>query len=165
MSWLAFTLLTLGLFGYTLEVVSGAKILPRSWWLYNNEKPACIVCKDADAFIIPSNESWMEQAKAEWSACVASGSSRQGCDDALRADWLQHGRQLNDLQGNPYLKAIRRFHMAIEARNRSVLWNLIIGGLLHVLSLLMGVLWMLFTYVGVSGWINKAKTSKKRLAY
>ncbi len=134
-------------FGCSLEVISGTVVLPRFWWLNNDPKPACIYCEEINKFIIHPNayEEWEKREFAKWNACMAdlatrgvavTGDARKPCDEALNADWQSVGSRLKTLKGNVYRKAEIRFRMAIEAQNRKALWSLILGSVVHLLSIL-----------------------------
>ena len=133
-------------FGYSLELISGTVVLPRFWWVYKDPKPACMYCEEINKFIIQPNayEEWEKQAVAKWNTCLAdlatkgvaeTGDARKSCDEAINADWQSVGSRLKTLKGNVYRKAEIRFRMAIEAQNRKALWSLVLGSVLHLLSI------------------------------
>jgi len=134
-------------FGCSLEMISGTVVLPRFWWLNHDPKPACIYCEEINKFIIQPNayEEWEKREFAKCNACMAdlaargvavTGDARKPCDEALNADWQSVGSRLRTLKGNVYRKAEIRFRMAIEAQNRKALWSLILGSVVHLLSIL-----------------------------
>lgn len=148
-------------FGISLEIISGTPLVPRAWWLYNKETAACIICTDSDAaFVIPNGAyaSWMAQANATWRSCKDAFAEAE-CDRAYRADYNLTGKHLRDLDGNPYEKALERFRMATEAKNRDVFWNLTIGAVLHALSILNGFIFFMFMYVSYQE--NKEKSERE----
>jgi hypothetical protein len=144
-NWRLFILLVLTAAGLaaTLEIISGIKIIPRAWWLGNeNSAAACIVCSGIESFSLPkAYESWEQFEIKRYKNCVAAlpgktastKAERAPCEAPYLADWYSLGSRLHRVNQNYYSAAIIRFDFAIWAKNGSLFWNQIVGLILHLL--------------------------------
>ncbi len=157
------------IFATTLEVISGGKIIPRVWWLRNeNAAPACIFCSAAQSFTASKAfDAWQTFEQGRWRKCVASlpykmptKDQRAPCDAAYVADWYSLGSRLRSGSQGYYSAAVARFRFAMWAKNGSLFWNQILGSALHLASLI----FLLFFALGVEDFYEKMQRRSKGLA-
>ncbi|MBM4049089.1 MAG: hypothetical protein FJ279_28650 [Planctomycetes bacterium] len=175
------------LFLFSLEVITGEKRLPRIWWLWDKPEAICLVCSEhAARYILPTETEKETELRSAFQVCMISDTVEQQAayqrfvnrrlpKDVNRTDtkevkrafcseryWISRWRW--ERYGGLYGKSRYRWEVAVETKDRAMLWNQVIGWVLHagawLVVVLIGFSCVAYVWFGAVDLVQRMKQRK-----